>query len=577
MTWPRITVAGQELQEKWLDRLVELRVHHGLRSIGRATLTFTDPGYELAQDSALAVGARVSVASAVRSSDVLHAGTVTSVETELAPRDGVRLVVTVDDKALEMTRSSGAATYHETTLSALVTTLAQECGLRATVSGLPATTVPFLLRNDTPLGLVDEIATRYGCDWVVEGDALLVWAAATANAPDAGTVTLTTQRDLLALSVRQVSDAPTEVHVRGWDPAAQEAVSATATSPDARSGRAPATPSGKKFVRTEAHVGASTQEEAKLLAQGLAARTGRMVARGRALFTPALTVGGTVTIADAGPTSGAYYVREVTHVVDASGSRTSFVAGDRDPVRLADPWTQDPAPSFRRSGLAVGVVDNLQDPGALGRVSVSLSTASDEAKSAWARVLQPGAGNGRGHVFLPDVGDEVLVGFENDDVSRPVVLGGLYGQRSKPSRAVVDGNGKLVAHVISTRSGHVVELSEGEAEGEQHILLKLASGAQLRVGKDEVSLSAPDGVPLRLSSGGASITFDGNGKITLDASELAVSTKQATTISAQGDVSITAVKGFQAKGTTATLKADAKGSVEASGILEVKGAMVKIN
>ena len=103
--------------------------------------------------------------------------------------------------------------------------------------------------------------------------------------------------------------------------------------------------------------------------------------------------------------------------------------------------------SFRRSGLAVGIVDNVKDPDGMGRVSVSLATASDEATTTWARVLGLGAGAGRGQVVLPEVGDEVLIGFEDDDVTRPVVLGGLYGSKSHDA----DG-GRGPATVPSSRA-----------------------------------------------------------------------------------------------------------------------------
>lgn len=581
-TWPRVEADGSELPETWLEQLVELRVRTGLRAVGRATLTFTDPEYRLAEGGVLVVGASVTIASlpdgAASPAVTLLEGTVTAVETELVARGGALLTITVDDRAVDLARAEAAVTYHEMTYPNVIEKLVSEVGMSATIDGLPTTVQPFSMRNDTSLGLVDEIAQRYGCDWVVQGTTLHVWPAATGNLTGAGQARLTAGVDLLGFALRQVTDAPTDVTVRGWDLAQQQAIVATASSPAPRAGRAPATPSGKKFTRTEARIGVASDEDARALAAGLAARTGRMVARGRAAFTPALRAGGTLVVADAGPAAGTYYVREVTHVVDATGSRTTFVAGDRDPVRLGDAWTDaSSVSSFRRAGLAVGLVDNLQDPAALGRVSVSIVTASDQAKSAWARVLQPGAGAEHGHLFLPDVGDEVLVGFENDDLARPVVLGGLYGGKSKPHQAVVDDQGRLVAHVIRTRTGHMIELAEGQAENEQHVLLKLATGTQLRVGKDAVLLEAAGGKPLTIKAGSSSITFDGSGKITVKGTTIELAATAAVTVDAKDKVSIKGTTGVAVEGLEASLKGQAKTSVEASGVVEVKGAMVKIN
>jgi len=577
LTTPSVTSNGSDLPETWLERLVEIRVRRGLRSIGRATLTFDDPEYALTRSAVLKVGAEVVLKSVDSSATVLLRGAVTGVETEVRRRIGARLVVTVDDKAYELTRSAVGETYHEMKLSDVVSQLVSATAMTAEISGLPETRLPFAMRADSPLGLVDEICLRYGCDWLVDDNKLAVWPATTGNLSGAGSVTLGIEQELLDLSVRQVSDAPTKVTVRGWDAATKKAVSDTATSPDSRAGGNQPASSGKTFVREGGRLAVSTADDAKHVASGLAARTGRVVARGTALFSPTLRVGGMLAIEGAGPSNGSYYVREVTHVFDASGARTAFVAGDRDPVLLSDPWDEPPSvSSFHRSGLAVALVDGINDPDNLGRVSVTLPTASDQSKSAWARVLQPGAGASRGHLFMPDVNDEVLVGFEDDDLARPVVLGGLFGGTTKPHRTAVE-QGKVVKQAIQTSSGHVLEFSEGEAPAEQHVLVAAAGGTQrLRLGKDTVTLEAKSGVPLTIKVGDASIAFDGNGAITIDATTITLKATSKVEVEAT-DVALKATSGLTMQGTTTSLKAQAQGVVESSGIQEIKGAMVKIN
>ncbi len=59
---------------------------------------------------------------------------------------------------------------------------------------------------------------------------------------------------------------------------------------------------------------------------------------------------------------------------------------------------------------------------------------SDSYVSDWARTVQPGAGKDRGAMVLPEVGDEVLVLFEQGDIRRPYVLGGLYNGDRHPAR-----------------------------------------------------------------------------------------------------------------------------------------------
>lgn len=577
LTLPRITVDGTELAARWLDRLVDVRVRSGLRSTAVATLTFADPGYALTSSGVLAIGNAVVVEAATANAEELVRGTVTAVSSDVTRRDGAIAVVTVQDASLELVRDASVETFTDVSLGALVTKLVQAAGLTADVS-LPTVTLTYALRNDSALGLIDEIATRTGSDWAMSEGTFGMWAAATGNAPGASTVTLRVEEDLDAFSVRQVGDAPTEVVVRGWDPQAQRAVSGTARTPSTRAGLTPSDAPGKVYTRVEARAATRSATEASGLAQGLAARTGRVIARGKAAFTPALRVGGTVTVDGAGPGNGSYYVREVAHVFDASGARTSFVAGDRDPVLLSDPWSAAPvASSFRRSGLAVGVVDDIGDPDGLGRVSVSLSTASDLAKSTWARVLGLGAGAGRGQVVLPEVGDEVLIGFEDDDIARPVVLGGLYGQSSTLPGAPVE-SGRVVTRTLTSRRGHILEMSDGDAATAQHVLLALEGGEhRIRLGKDRMDIEVPGDVPLSIKVGQASITFDTQGGITIDAKTITLKAQQKVDVQSSVDVAVKATAGLALSGATASLKAQAQGVVESGGIQEVKGAMVKIN
>jgi uncharacterized protein involved in type VI secretion and phage assembly len=577
LTVPRVLVQGADLPSAWLDALLELRVRAGLRSTSVATLTFADPGYGLVQSGTLAIGTDVTVSDASDAGDELVSGSVTAVASEVNRRAGALLVVTVCDASQELTRGAAVETFQDQTLADIVRKLVKQAGLRPQLqlSGGP---VAYAMRNDTPLGLIDEIATRTGCDWVVSEGSFAMWPAATGNAPGAATVNLDVETELEAFSVRQVGDAPTQITIRGWDPMAQQAVTGTASSPQARAGLTPANARGKRNVRVDARAATRSASDASSLASALAARTGRVLARGRALFTPALRPGGTVVVSGAGPGNGSYYVREVTHTFDAGGARTEFVAGDRDPVLLSDPWSAPPpASSFRRSGLAVGVVDNIDDPQQLGRVSVSLATASDLAKSSWARVLGLGAGAGRGQVVLPEVGDEVLVGFEDDDVCRPVVLGGLFGQRSTVPGAPVQ-RGKVLTRALTSRRGHILELSDGDAPDVQHVLLALEGGKhRLRLGKDRVDVEAPAGVPLTIKVGTASIEFDGNGAITIDATKITVKAAQDLTLQSSATATLKATTQLALSGMTTSLKAQAQGVVQAEGVQEVKGAMVKIN
>ncbi|MFD0864184.1 phage baseplate assembly protein V, partial [Sungkyunkwania multivorans] len=79
-------------------------------------------------------------------------------------------------------------------------------------------------------------------------------------------------------------------------------------------------------------------------------------------------------------------------------------------------------------------------------------------------VLTPHAGGEKGFHFIPEVGEEVLVGFEGGNAERPYILGALYNGGANPSPWKTDQND---VKAIRTRSGHTIELND--TKGSEYI------------------------------------------------------------------------------------------------------------
>ena len=82
--------------------------------------------------------------------------------------------------------------------------------------------------------------------------------------------------------------------------------------------------------------------------------------------------------------------------------------------------------------MVIAQVSDVNDPQNHGRVKLTFPWLSDNYVSDWARTVQPGAGKDRGAMVVPEVGDEVLAAFEQGDIRRPYVLGGLLQRRRHP-------------------------------------------------------------------------------------------------------------------------------------------------
>jgi hypothetical protein len=134
---------------------------------------------------------------------------------------------------------------------------------------------------------------------------------------------------------------------------------------------------------------------------------------------------------------GTYGMIRVVHRYDMSnGYRNEFAA---------TPWIdytcgEQPEPK-RLAGVVPARVVAHNDPRGMGRIQVQYDWM-EGASTAWARMVTPHAGGGRGFMFMPEKGDEVLVAFENGDPERPYVLGALWnGVDSAPRQGFWESSG----------------------------------------------------------------------------------------------------------------------------------------
>jgi uncharacterized protein involved in type VI secretion and phage assembly len=233
--------------------------------------------------------------------------------------------------------------------------------------------------------------------------------------------------------------------------------------------------------------------------------------------------------------------------------------------------------SFRRDGLVIGIVTMVGNKqGSAGDVKVKYVSIGDQVESNWARVVTLGAGSGRGMTFIPEINDEVIVGFEGGDARRPVVLGGVYNGKDIPVEFGVQNN-TVSRRRITSRLGHFVEFGDGTDPANQHIDLNLAGGAhQVRLGKDALTAKVPAGVPISIGAGSASIEIAKDGSITLSGRKITL--KSQTDVEISG-LNITAKASVKAaiSGTMTEVKASATGEFSASGPVTIKGAVVAVN
>src|ERR1700752_2475922 len=154
------------------------------------------------------------------------------------------------------------------------------------------------------------------------------------------------------------------------------------------------------------------------------------------------------------------------------------------------------------------VLDN-RDREDLARVFVRLPGVADAG--IWARVATMMAGRNRGTMFVPDVGDEVLVAFEGGDMRHPYVIGALWNGKDKPPMSSADA---ATTRMIRSRSGVTFRIDDKttslviETPGGQRITLDDSSGS--------VRIEDANGNSVTLATSG--LTINASAKVTLNAS-----------------------------------------------------------
>ncbi|MEL1256191.1 phage baseplate assembly protein V, partial [Flavobacterium sp. DGU38] len=144
-----------------------------------------------------------------------------------------------------------------------------------------------------------------------------------------------------------------------------------------------------------------------------------------------------------------------------------------------------------------------------GRVKVQFNWAGGNNSSEWLRMIQPHSGSGKGFYFIPEIGEEVLVGFEGSNAQNPYVLGTQYN--GSETSGYADGQNNVKA--IHTRSGIKFVLNDGEGS----ILIEDPSGNTWKMdGQGNIDLNAPKNFTV---NAGDNFTVTAGKNISLSAGE----------------------------------------------------------
>ena len=222
-------------------------------------------------------------------------------------------------------------------------------------------------------------------------------------------------------------------------------------------------------------------------------------------------------------------------------------------------------------GLQTGIVKKIDsDPDNEFRVQVELPVLGAEGKYMWARLSTFYASNEFGAFFMPEINDEVILGFMNDDPRFPVILGSVYSS-SLPAPETPNENNTIKTLITQSK----LQL---KFDDENKVITVLTPGGNTMVFSDQdegITITDQNSNKIEMNSSG--ITIDSQSDLTLKAAN-SVSIS-GTSVSVDGSESISNTGGsVSITGNQSTsISGNAECSVSSSGQMSIKGAMIMMN
>jgi phage protein D/phage baseplate assembly protein gpV len=530
-------VDGQAIKQELADRVHEIKVEDsvGLPNVCTVQMGFPRPPTATApheiDKQPFKIGSKLVVKLGARESRraaTIFDGEVLTLEPEFGA-GGVRLQVRAYDRTHRLHRSRHTKTWQNKTASDIIKEILQEHELNADCAASGAPFKFMQQSNETDWDFIWRLAERIGFELLVEGSMVKC------RKPGTGEKVELTWSDPLhtfqprVTAVQQV-DAVT---LAAFDPATKQTFESNKTAPNQIASIGVKRDDVKKpFGEHTTHIATApvqSQAEGDDLAQSMldAVANSYIAAEGAMFGDPRVRAGATIDVKGVGKQfSGTYRVQSSVHVLRGTYD-THF--SSYPVASLTDGDGNGSSPDFG-AGLVIGVVTNNNDPDKMGRVKVKYPVLGDEHEGNWARVATLSAGKERGLMMLPVPEEEVLIGFESGDVTRPYVVGSLFNAKDAPGEelAATDGSfglrsdEKLIQRskkdmIVSsdatmevTIKGDVKELYEKKQETEVKMDRNHKVGANYK-------LEVTGSVEIK---GGPSVKIESSGTMALKATQL---------------------------------------------------------
>jgi len=580
-----ILVNGKEINGAY--QVFSIFVESAINRIPTAKIQILDgtpseEDFPISDSSDFVPGNSITINAGYHSNNTtIFSGIIIKHSLKITQRGGSVLIVECRDKAIKMTVGRKNAAFVNKTDSDAISTVISGYGLDKSIEA----TTPEL----------PEIIQFYASDWDfmltradVNGQIVVVdQGKITIAKPDTSKTPVLSVKygeSLISIDVTMDSRSQlTSVKSSSWDMKTQALINASAADPGfvlpgniSSKTLASVTSPADFYLQSTVPLDQQSLQgwaNARMAKAQLAKITGTAQFQGSSLIKPGLML----QIEGLGSRfNGNAFVSATRHSIENGdwateadlGWTPEWFAESESNIMAAPAASQIPGIQGLQNGVVVQIND---DPANEFRVLVKIPLISSDTVGVWARMAQMYATGKAGSFFYPEVGDEVLLGFLNDDPRYPVILGSMYSSAKTPPFT----------------------------PDKENINKAFVTNAQLKITFDDkkliTSITTPKNNSIVLSEADEKITITDQNKNTITMSTDGVSIKSIkdVNISADGNISINAKGNIDIKATanltasgmqiSATAETEAKihgnasAELSASGQVVVQGAMVMIN
>jgi Rhs element Vgr protein len=564
-----ITVNGQVLPDA--VGILEIVVTNMVNAIPKAKVVVMDgsaasQNFDLSNGTNFIPGAEISIAAGYNGeNEVIFSGLIIS-QTIRANEDGSQMEIECRDKAIKLTAGRKNKIWEDVSDDDAITDLVGQNGITADIDGLNLQHKQLVQFNCSNWDFIVTRAELNSALVITEAGKLTI---AMPNASEESTATYTYGSEIYDFEAQM--DARTQypqVLTKNWNYTNQEVKEGTSA---AKTLPQQGNISGDDLAQVLGwednslyHSGNVAEQESTewATAQLFRSRLNKLIGNFRVQGDNKLKPGIIVELLGIGERfSGKCWVTGVIHSYSGEAAWYSHVQFGLDKKLHSynfDDIVEKPATGIIPpvNGLQIGIVTQLEnDPEGENRIRVRLPTVENEGDGIWARLASVDAGKEHGWVWNPEINDEVIIGFINDDPRDAVILGRLYSSSFPPHLAAKDDN---YLKGLSTKSKLQVLFDDEK----KIIKIETPGGNFITLDEDQKKIAIQD--------------INGN-KIEMSEDGIKIESIKDIILKASGD--------FKIDGTNITTNANAQlklsGSagteISSSAITKVKGSMVQIN